>query len=746
MNNTPHIATRTAISRRGFLRSSGFAAGSLVVGFHVPFVRPAMAQAAAPAAALSPEINAWVVIKPDDRVVIRVARSEMGQGTLTGLAQLVAEELDCDWAKVSTEYPTPGQNLARNRVWGNFSTGGSRGVRESNEYVRKGGATARMMLVQAAANEWKVPAGECSVAAGVITHSGSARSTSYGKVAAAAAKLTPPADVVLKDPKDWKIAGKPVKRLDTLGKLNGSQVFGMDVTLPGMLNAAVRGCPVFGGTLKGFDAASIAARPGVKKVVRVGDDAVAVIADTWWHAKSALDALAIDWDEGPNASASSATIAAFLKEGLDAPEAIVGNAVGDAKAALAAAPRRIEAVYAYPYQNHATMEAMNATVLFTTTASGAPERCEVWCPTQNGEAALAATAEAAGLPPAKCEVYKLNLGGGFGRRGAHDWLTQAVLIAKQMPGTPVKMIWSREEDMQHGKYHPITQCKMTAGVDAQGNVTAWHMRISGQSIIASLLPQNLVNGRDPVVFQGLTPGGAEGAFGYKVPALLIDHAMRNAHVPAGFWRGVNLNHNAIYVESFIDEIAHETKQDPLELRRKMLADSPKHLAVLNAVAARAGWGTPAPDIGGQKVYRGLAQIMGFGSYVAACAEVSVGADGGLKIHRIVAATDPGHAVNPQQIAAQVEGSFAYGLSAALYGGCTVKDGRIEQSNFNNYPVMMMVDMPKVEAILMPSGGFWGGVGEPTIAVAAPAVLNAIFAATGRRIRELPLKLHDLKRA
>jgi isoquinoline 1-oxidoreductase beta subunit len=723
----------STLSRRRFLGASAATAGSLVVGFHIP----ATSQ---PVVTDLREVNAWVVIKPDDTVVIRVARSEMGQGTLTGLAQLVAEELDCDWAKVTTEYPTPATNLARNRVWGNFSTGGSRGVRESNDYVRKGGAIARVMLVQAAADDWKVPAAECSAAASVITHKPSGRKTTYGKVAAAAGKLTPPTEVALKDPKDWKIAGQPLKRLDTAAKLDGSQVFGMDLKLPGMLNAAVKDCPVFGGKVKSFNAAAIATKPGVKKVVQVGESGVAVIADTWWHAKTALEALPIEWDEGANAKVSSASIAAFLKEGLDAPQAIVGNEAGDARKAIADAPRKLEAVYSYPYQNHACMEVMNATVRWT------PERCEVWCPTQNGEAALAAAAEAAGLPPAKCDVYKLNLGGGFGRRGAHDWVTQAVLIAKQMPGTPIKMLWSREEDMAHGKYHPITQCKMTAGLDAQGNVTGWHMRLSGQSIVAGLLPQNLVNGRDPVVFQGLNPGGAEGAFGYKVPALLIDHAMRNPHVPPGFWRGVNLNHNAIYVESFIDEIAFETKQDPLALRRKLLANSPKHLAVLNAVAERAGWGQPAPDVNGQKVYRGLAQVMGFGSYVAACAEVSVSADGVLKVHRIVAATDPGHAVNPQQIAAQVEGSFAYGLSAALFGECTVKDGRIEQSNFSDYPVVHMEDMPKVEAILMPSGGFWGGVGEPTIAVAAPAVLNAVFAATGKRIRELPLKNHSLKKA
>ena len=735
----------TKVTRRRFVSGSALAAGGLVVGFHVPFGSKAMAQAAtatavAAAPALPPEINAWVVVRPDDTVVIRVVRTEMGQGTLTGLAQLVAEELDCDWAKVSTEYPTPGQNLARNRVWGSFSTGGSRGIRESHEYVRKGGAMARVMLVQAAANEWKVPAAECTAAAGVITHRLSGRSTTYGKVAAAAAKLKPPTEVALKDPKTWKVAGQPVKRLDTAAKLNGAQVFGMDLAMPGLLNAAIKDCPVFGGKLKSFNAEAIAGRPGVKKVVRVGDSAVAVVADTWWRAKSALDALPIEWDEGPNATVSSASIAAILKEGLDAPQAFVGSEAGDARKAIASAARKVEAVYSYPYQNHATMEVMNATARWT------PERCEVWCPTQNGEAALAATAEASGLPTAKCEVYKLNPGGGFGRRGAHDWLHQAVAIAKELPGTPVKLIWSREEDMQHGKYHPVTQCKLSAGLDAQGNVTGLHVRISGQSILAGLFPQNLQNGKDPVVFQGMNAGVAESALGYAVPNLLVDHAMRNPHVPPGFWRGVNLNQNAIYLECFIDEVAHAVSQDPLALRRKLLAGSPKHLAVLNAVAERAGWDQPAAKIGGLSVHRGLAQIMGFGSYVAACAEVSVSDDGVLKIYRIVAATDPGHAVNPQQIAAQVEGSFAYGLSAALYGGCTVKNGRIEQDNFNSYPVMLMDTMPKVEVIVMPSGGFWGGVGEPTIAVAAPAVLNAIFAATGKRIRELPLKKHSLKRA
>jgi isoquinoline 1-oxidoreductase beta subunit len=721
----------TPLSRRRFLQASAATAGSLVVGFHVPFAGVASAQQ--PAAA--PEVNAWVVVKPDDTVVIRIARSEMGQGTLTGLAQLVAEELECDWSKVTTEYPTPGQNLARNRIWGNFSTGGSRGIRESQDYVRKGGATARMMLVQAAANEWNVPVAECAVARGVVTHKPSGRSTTYGKVAGAAGKLAPPTDVPLKDPKSWQLAGKRLARLDTVEKTDGSIVYGMDLKLPGMLNAAIVDCPVFGGKVKSVNADAVTKRPGVKKVVRVGDSAVAVVADTWWRAKTALEALPIEWDYGPNANASSAEFAKVLAAGLVAKDAVVGNQVGDAQAAIAAAPRKLEAVYSYPHQNHATMEPMNATARWT------PERCEVWTPTQNGEAALAATSEAAGLPQTKCDVYKLPLGGGFGRRGAvHDWVRQAVAIAKELPGTPVKLLWSREEDMLHGRFHPVTQCKLVAGLDDKGEIAALHMRISGQSILAGVFPQNVKEGRDPVVFQGLNPPGPEASIGYTVPALLIDHAMRNPHVPPGFWRGVNLNQNAIYLECFLDEIAHATKQDPLALRRKLMAKHPKHLAVLNAAAERAGWGKPLPP----GVHRGIAQTMGFGSYVAAVAEVSVSRDGVLKIHRIVAATDPGHAVNPQQIEAQVEGSFAYGLSAALFGACTVKDGRIEQTNFHDYPVVRMEHMPKVETVIVPSGGFWGGVGEPTIAVAAPAVLNAIFAATGKRIRDLPLAKHSLK--
>jgi isoquinoline 1-oxidoreductase subunit beta len=713
------------LNRRAFVIGSAAVGTGLALGLDIPFGGPTIVRAADG----SPEVNAWVVIRPDDTVIIRIARSEMGQGTLTGLAQLVAEELECDWSKVTTEYPTPGQSVARKRVWGDFSTGGSRGIRTSQEYVRKGGATARTMLIQAAANEWKVPAAECTAANSVITHRPTGRMTTYGKVVEAAARLTPPTDVKLKDPKDWKLVGKGVKRLDTADKVTGKMTYGIDVKLPGMLNAAIKACPVFGGKLKGFDDAALAGMKGVKKVVRVGDNAVAVVADTWWHAKTALDALPIVWDEGDNAKVSSASIAQWLKEGLDpAQPAFVGNENGDAKAAVANAAKKVEAVYNYPYQNHATMEPLNATALYT------PDKCEVWCGTQNGEAAFAAVLETSGLPAEKCDVHKQILGGGFGRRGQTDYVRQAVAIAKQMPGIPIKLLWSREEDMQHGMYHPITQCKLTGAFDANNNLTALQMRISGQSILFSLRPEALVNGKDQVAFQGLGATG-EAAIGYSVPNLLIEHSMRNPPIPPGFWRGVNVNHNAIYLECFMDELAHSVGQDPLEFRRKLMTKHPKHLAVLNAVAEKIGWGTPAP----QGTYRGIAQHMGYASYVAGAAEISVTDGNKIKVHRIIAATDPGYIVNPAQIERQVAGSFVYGLSGLFYGGCTVKDGRIEQANFDTYNSMRINEMPKVETIIMPSGGFWGGVGEPTICVAAPAVLNAYFAATGKRIRSVPLR-------
>jgi isoquinoline 1-oxidoreductase beta subunit len=719
---------QTKFDRRSFIVGSAAAVGGLSVGFHIPF-----GDEAAAAADSVPEVNAWVVVKPDETVVIRIARSEMGQGTLTGLAQMTAEELDCQWSKVTYEFPTPGQNVARKRIWGDFFTAGSQGIRSSNELVRKGGAAARMMLVAAAADQWKVPVGECAASDGTITHTPSSRTTTYGKVASAASKVEPPTDIKLKDPKDWKIIGKGLKRLDTPDKTQGKTIYGIDIRLPGMLYASFKACPVNGGKIKSFDAAKITGRKGVKKVVQVEDYGVAVIADTWWHAKTALDDMPIVWDEGSNAKVSDQTIAAWLKEGLDSDDGLVGNKGGDVKAALDGAAKKVEAVYAYPYQHHCTMEPQNATVLYTA------DKCQVWCSTQNGEAALATASEACGLPIPKCEVYKTFLGGGFGRRAtSQDFVHQAVLIAKEMPGTPVKMLWTREEDMTHGWYHPVTQCKITAGLDKDNNLVGIHYRISGQSILAGVMPERMQDGKDPAAFSGFYAGGAEAAYGYSVPNILVDHSMRNPHLHPGFWRGVNINHNAIYIESFMDELAKEVGMDALEFRRKLMDKHPLHLGVLNAVAEKGDWGKPMPAGSG----RGLGQAMAFGSYVAACAEVTVSGNK-VKINRIVAATNPGYGVNPAQIERQVAGSFVFGLTGLFLGGINVKDGKVEQENFDTYDMMRINQMPKVDVTVMPSGGFWGGVGEPTICVAAPAVLNAITAATGKRYRTFPLRDHGL---
>jgi len=718
------------LSRRNFIVGTAAAAGSLAIGIRLPSgFGSAEAQSVANAGT---EVHAWVVVKPDDTCVIRIARSEMGQGTLTGLAQLVAEELECDWKKVATESITPGQNLARKRIWGEMGTGGSRGIRTSQDYVRRGGAVARMLLLQAAADQWNVPVGEVSVADGVITHTASGRRTTYGKVAEAAAKLPAPdpKSITLKNPRDWKIAGKPVQRLDTADKLDGSKVYAIDLKLPGMLHAAIKACPVFGGKLVSYEEAKVSGRPGVRRVVKVNDATVAVVADTWWRAKSALDALPIVWDEGAGASQSSATIAEHLKEGLAAKEAYAFRNEGDALSAIQGAPKKVEAVYSTPFLAHATMEPMNCTVKISA------NRAECWVPTQNSEASLAALSEQSGVPLAQCEVYRHDLGGGFGRRGGNqDYVRQAVLIARQFPDVPVKMIWSREEDMGHDFYRPISQCKLAAGLDENGTLVGLHVRISGQSINAFVNPALIVGNKDDRQLQGYTDKPGDAQLGYTVPNLLIEYAMRNTHVPVGPWRGVNTNQNGVYMECFIEEAARAAGTDSLEFRRALMGKHPKHLAVLNAVADKGNWGKPLPA----GVHRGIAQFMGYGSYSAAVAEVSVSGEGKVKVHRMVLALDCGHAVNPDQIAAQVEGSVAYGLSAAFYGECTVQNGRMTELNFDRYRILRLAEMPLVETVIVPSHDFWGGVGEPTICVVTPAVLNAIFAATGKPVRSLPLK-------
>jgi isoquinoline 1-oxidoreductase beta subunit len=465
----------------------------------------------------------------------------------------------------------------------------------------------------------------------------------------------------------------------------------------------------------------------------VNDTTVAVVADTWWRAKKALDALPIVWDEGPNAKQSSATIAAHLKEGLTSNDAFADTNDGDALKIIEGAAKKVEAVYSTPFLAHACMEAMNCTVRITA------DKAEVWMPSQNAEASLAALSTSSGLPLAQCEAYNHGLGGGFGRRGGNqDYVRQAVAIAKQFPGAPVKMIWSREEDQSHDFYRPISQCKLSAGVDQSGNLVGLHIRISGQSINAFANPAAIKDGKDVRQVQGLWKTGNDAQFGYTVPNLLIEYAMRNTHLPVGTWRGVNTNQNGLYLECFMDEAAKLAGKDPLEFRRALMHNHPKHLAVLNAAAEKGDWGKPLPA----GVHRGIAQFMGYGSYSAAVAEVSVSGKGEIKVHRMVLALNCGHAVNPATIAAQVEGSVAYGFDA-LQNEISVQNGRVAELNFDKYRIAKLAQMPKVETVIVPTYDFWGGVGEPTICVTAPAVLNAIYAATGKPVRTLPLRNHGM---
>jgi isoquinoline 1-oxidoreductase beta subunit len=724
-----NMPTNTRLSRRAFVLSSAAAGTGLALGFHFP----AGAQSAG---ADTPEVNAWVVVQTDETCIIRVARAEMGQGTHTGLAQLVAEELDCDWSRVKVQMVSPSQNLARKRVWRDMSTGGSRGIRGSQDYMRQGGAAARTVLLQAAANQWGVAVSEVTVSKGVITHTGTGRKLSYGKVASAAAKLTAPdpKTLVLRDPRQWKIAGKPLKRVDTALKVMGKQNYAIDIRLPGMVYAAIQASPVFGGKLVSFDASKLRGRKGIQGVYKVDDNAVAVVADNWWRAKMALQDLPIVWNEGANGQESSATIDARLKEGLTSTNNVFADIdIGNAPQVIAGAAKRVEAVYSTPFVTHACMEPMNCTALIT------DYRAEVWVASQNAEASMAALSTASGLPLDKCEVHNHTLGGGFGRRGGtQDFVRQATLLGRQMKGVPVKMVWSREEDMAQDYFRPIGLCKLEAGLDAQGNLLGLQLRVSGQSINAYLSPQNIKDGKDLRQLQGLTAEPSDAQLGYTIPSLRTEYAMRNSHVPVGAWRGVNTNQNGLYLECFMEEVAAAAGRDPLEFRRVLMQKHPKHLAVLNAAADKAGWGKPLPA----GVHRGIAQFMGYGSYTAAVAEVSVKGDE-VKVLRLVLSTNCGHAVNPDQIAAQVEGSVAYAFDT-LQSQSSVANGRMVNTNFDSYPIARLRQLPRIETVIAPTFDFWGGVGEPTICVVAPAILNAIFAATGKPMRNLPLKNHGLR--
>jgi isoquinoline 1-oxidoreductase subunit beta len=721
------MASGGEVNRRFFVIGASAAGGGLALGVAIPFA----ASSAAPARAAdgAPEITCWVVVAPDNTVTIRVAHAEMGQGALTGLAMLVAEELECDWATVKTKFVSPADNLRRSQLWGDTSTGASRSIASSQAYLRRAGATAREMLTAAAAARWRVPPAQCSARNSVIVHVPSGRTLTFGAVAAEAAKIEPPANVDVKPPSAWKLAGTPRKRLDVFDKVTAKPVYAIDVRLPGMLYAAIMQCPVFGGALKSIDYSPIVTMAGVRGVVPM-PDAVAVVADSWWRAKRAIDALQVDWDDCGNAGVSGASIAEAVRAGLAAADSQVGRADGDAAAALSRAARRIEADYTVPFLAHATMEPQTCTAHVT---SGG---VEIWVPTQDPATALATAALAAGVPNDKVTVHRTMLGGGFGRRGPiQEYVRQAVVVAKEFE-EPVKLVWSREEDIAHDLYRPCGMARLTAGLDADGMPVAWTIRLAGPSFVASLVPGFGANIIDRTFVSGLAE-----EMPYDVPNYLVDSVVCPTPVPLGVWRAINYTQNAFYKESFVDEMAHAAGIDPYLYRRTLLSKSPRNLAVLDAVAKHAGWGAPLPA----GVFRGIALNEACGSYCAQVVEASLGA-GGVRVHRVVSAIDPGHVVNPLSVEMQTQGAIVYALTAALDGEITIKDGAAEQSNFDTYKMLRLADAPKVETVIVPSGDFWGGVGEPPVPPLAPALCNAIFAATGTRIRSLPLKNHDLRHA
>ncbi len=706
-------------SRRHFLKQSAALGGAFVLGIQGH-------ASAATGTTIGPEVTHWVVIDPDDTVVIRIARSELGQGTFTGLAQLVAEELGCDWSKVKPEYADVNEHMRRKKVWKDMSTGGSRGIRDSHEYVRKGGAAAREMLVAAAAQQWQVPASECRAENSVVSHPSGKRAR-YGELAALASTMPVPENPPLKDPKDWKLIGTSPARFDIPAKVNGSLVYASDVRLPGMLHASILQSPVFGGFVKRHDDSAARAMPGVKQVV-VAEDWIAVVATNWWQANQALKAVKVEWENGSKGSVSSESIMTYLRDGLEVKNAPVARKDGDADQAFASAHRVLEAEYTTGFMNHATMEPQNATALYT------DDKLEVWGGTQNGETSIAAASEVSGLPLDKVYIHKMHAGGGFGRRGPHqDYTKQAVKIAMAMPGTPVRLQWSREEDMRQGRYRPVSLVKLRGALDKDGNWTGWHVKQSDQSIAVTVYPQFVKDGVDQIntrVFRDHP---------YKVPNFTNEYVMRELHVPPGFWRAVAHTNNPFYRECFIDELAHAAGKDPVQFRRALLAGT-KDLAVLDAAAKAIGWDKPAP----KGVHRGIAVVDSYGSYTAAAVELSVANGSEIDVRRVAVAIDCGHVVHPDAVKAQIEGGVLWGLSAIMAEEITIANGAVKQGNFSDYPLARINVKPEIIPVLAPSGGFWGGVGEPPIGGVIPAMANALFFATGKRIRSLPLKHHGFR--
>jgi isoquinoline 1-oxidoreductase beta subunit len=695
------------LSRRSFLQRTAAAAGGLLVRFYLP----GSAKVDAAPSTQPSKLNAFVYVAPDDRVTLYIHKAEMGQGTVTSLSMLLAEELECDWKSIHTEFPGVSREYGANQ-----GVVGSASIRSSWEPLRRAGATAREMLIAGAAQQWGVQRSQCRAENGTVINTASNARVSFGSLVELAAKLPPPSDVALKDPSKFRLIGKPTKRLDTPAKVNGSATFGIDVRLPGMLYAVVARCPVFGGKVASFDPTKAKATPGVKDVIRISSG-VAVLADNTWSAMQGRRALQIQWDEGAGAPVNSAAITKSFVESMEKPGA-EARKEGDAVGQLANAAKKIEAVYEVPYLAHAPMEPLNCTAVVR------QDSCEVWASTQGQTAARAAAAQITGLAPEKVQVHTEYMGGGFGRRARADYIDEAVEVAKAA-GVAVKLTWSREDDLQQDYYRPASYTQFTGALDGDGFPAVWTARIASP-------PFGGVRG-------GLSRVAVEGVsdIHYAIPHILVDYHAIDPGIPVSYWRSVGYSQNTFFAECFLDELAAAGEKDPVELRRRLLTGVPRLRGVLDLAAEKSGWSKAAPAAG-SGFGRGVAVVNNVGSYTAQVAEVEV-KQGKLRVKRVVCAVDCGHVVNPAGVEQQIKSGIVFGLSAALKGGITIDRGRVQQQNFHQYDVLRIHEMPEIEVHIVPSQAPPGGIGEASVPPVAPAVCNAIFAATGKRVRRLPIR-------